>query len=89
MVFNRLVRWTVGARETKNLRRRNAMTTPYLWGMGLLTVIPATLFWQYTLVLQLCCLTFVIFYVWLYQRLVRFRAPLWLMMHKGSDMDGQ
>ncbi|HIJ80591.1 MAG TPA: glycosyl transferase [Desulfuromonadales bacterium] len=85
MVFNRLVRWTVGAREVKNLRRRNAMTTPYLWGMGLLTVIPATLFWRYTLVLQFCSLSFIVFYVWLYQRLVRFRAPLWLMMHRSSD----
>lgn len=85
MVFSRLVRWMVGKREARHLLRRNSMTTPYLWGMGLLTVIPAVLFWRYPLVLQICCSLFVIFYVWLYQRLVRFRAPKWLVLHKEDQ----
>lgn len=85
MIFNRLVRWTVGTREIKSLRRRNSMTTPYLWGMGLLTVIPAMFFWKNTLALQSCCFLFVIIYVWLYRRIVRFKAPGWLMVHKNSD----
>ncbi len=81
MVFGRLVRWMVGAREVRNLRRRNAMTAPYLWGMGLLTVIPAVLFWEYPVVLRVCCALFMFFYVWLYQRIVRFRSPRWLVFH--------
>ncbi len=80
MVFSRLVRWMVGRREARHLLRRNSMTTPYLWGMGLLSVIPAILAWKYPLVLQLCCAIFVIFYLWLYRRLVRFRAPRWMVL---------
>lgn len=82
MVFNRLVRWMVGKREARHLLRRNSLTTPYLWGMGLLTVVPAVLVWQYPLALRLCCVCFVLFYLWLYRRLVRFRAPRWMVLHK-------
>ena len=84
MVFNRLVRWMVGKREAKHLRRRNSLTTPYLWGMGLMTVLPALLFWQHTWVLQSVCLLFVFIYVWLYRRLVSFRAPKWLITRKSA-----
>lgn len=79
MVFNRLVRWMVGKREHESLRLRNARTTPYLWGMGLITVIPALLFRDNTLALQIICGLFVLFYGWLYRRLALFRAPKWLI----------
>jgi UDP-N-acetylmuramyl pentapeptide phosphotransferase/UDP-N-acetylglucosamine-1-phosphate transferase len=85
LVYKRLIRWTVGKGAAKNMRKRNSMTSPYLWGMGLLTVIPAMFFWKNTLALQVCCLLFVIMYVWLYQRIVRFKAPAWLMIHKNTD----
>jgi UDP-N-acetylmuramyl pentapeptide phosphotransferase/UDP-N-acetylglucosamine-1-phosphate transferase len=84
MIFNRLVRWTVGKREAKHLQRRNSLTTPYLWGMGLMTVIPALLFWEQTQVLQLVCCLFIVAYTWLYRRLVHFKAPKWLITHKQS-----
>lgn len=82
MVFSRLVRWMVGSREARSLLRRNSMTTPYLWGMGLLTVVPAVLAWHIPVVLQGCCFVFILFYVWLYRRLVHFRAPRWMVLHK-------
>lgn len=82
MVFSRLVRWMVGKREARHLLRRNSMTAPYLWGMGLLTVVPAVLAWHNPLLLQVCCLMFVFFYLWLYRRLVRFRAPRWMVLHR-------
>lgn len=82
MVFGRLVRWMVGKREARHLLKRNSLTTPYLWGMGMLTVVPAVLLWRYPVLLQCCCLVFALFYGWLYRRLVRFQAPRWLMLHK-------
>lgn len=82
MVFGRLMRWMVGRREARSLLRRNSMTTPYLWGMGLLTVVPAVLAWHTPIILQLCCFVFAMFYVWLYRRLVRFRAPRWMVYHR-------
>lgn len=82
MVFNRLVRWMVGKREPKYLRRRNSLTAPYLWGVGFMTVLPAVLLWKHTYALQFVCGLFIVAYTWLYRRLVHFKAPKWLMTHK-------
>jgi UDP-N-acetylmuramyl pentapeptide phosphotransferase/UDP-N-acetylglucosamine-1-phosphate transferase len=82
LIFRRIVQWTVGRREARALMRRNARTSPYLWFFSLTAVIPATLFWQNTSVLILFCLLFVISYVWLYARIVRFKSPRWLILRK-------
>lgn len=82
MVYKRLVRWMVGKREAKHLLRRNSLTAPYLWSVALFSVMPATLFWQHEWVLQLCCALFVLMYVWLYRRIVQFRAPRWLVLRR-------
>ena len=82
LVFKRLVRWTVGRRDARALTRRNSMTSPYLWLLSLLAVIPATLFWKNTWVLASFCLLFVITYVWLYVQIVRFNVPRWMILRK-------
>ena len=82
MIYRRLVLWMVGSREARHLTERNALTSPYLWGVAAISIIPAVLFWQNTPLLMALCLAFVVSYVWLYRRLVRFRAPKWLMMRK-------
>jgi len=86
IVFSRLVRWMVGRREAKHLLRRNSMTAPYLWGMGMITMIPALLFWENTLILQIWCISFISFYLWLYRRIVRFRAPKWLILRDKNHL---
>lgn len=83
IVYKRLVRWMVGSVEAKHLTDRNSLTAPYLWGVGLFSVIPAMLFWQHEWVLQLGCLLFVLLYVWLYRRIVRFRSPRWMVLRKA------
>ena len=85
LVFRRIVRWTVGRKEAKALMKRNARTAPYLWLFSLTAVIPATIFWQNTNVLIFFCLLFVISYVWLYARIVRFKSPRWLIGPKRPD----
>lgn len=87
LVYKRLVRWMVGSRETQHLLHRNSRTSPYLWGVASLTVIPAILFWQNTLALQLACLIFAVGYVWLYRRIVRFRSPRWMVTNRSADPD--
>jgi UDP-N-acetylmuramyl pentapeptide phosphotransferase/UDP-N-acetylglucosamine-1-phosphate transferase len=79
LIFRRVVQWAVGREDAKALTRRNSLTSPYLWFLSLMAVIPATLFWRHTTVLFLFCLLFVVSYVWLYARIVRFRAPRWLI----------
>jgi UDP-GlcNAc:undecaprenyl-phosphate GlcNAc-1-phosphate transferase len=84
LIFKRLVRWAFGAAEARDLRMRNSMTAPYLWVISSFSVIPAVLFWQTTWVLQLCILLFLVFYVWFYMKLVRFKMPGWLVMRGGG-----
>jgi UDP-GlcNAc:undecaprenyl-phosphate/decaprenyl-phosphate GlcNAc-1-phosphate transferase len=80
ILFSRVVRWMVGKQEAKHLLKRNSLTAPYLWGMGIVTVCPALAFWQNTPVLQLCCFCFVVLYVRLYSRIVRFKSPRWMVL---------
>jgi UDP-N-acetylmuramyl pentapeptide phosphotransferase/UDP-N-acetylglucosamine-1-phosphate transferase len=82
LIFRRIVQWTVGPKEARALMKRNAMTSPYLWLFSLTAVIPATIFWRNTGVLIFFCLLFIISYVWLYARIVRFKSPRWLIWRK-------
>lgn len=82
LIFRRVVRRTVGQNEVRILNRRNAMTSPYLWGLSLMAVIPATLFWRHSGVLMVFCLLFIVSYVWLYARIVRFRVPRWMILNR-------
>lgn len=82
LVYKRLMRWAVGAKTASALTRRNSLTSPYLWLLCLLAVVPATIFWRHTIILIVCCALFVLTYVWLYLRIVRFRAPRWLVFKK-------
>jgi UDP-N-acetylmuramyl pentapeptide phosphotransferase/UDP-N-acetylglucosamine-1-phosphate transferase len=82
LIFRRIVRWTVGRKEARSLMKRNCLTSPYLWLFSLMAVIPATLFWKSTAVLIFFCLLFVVSYIWLYARIVRFKSPRWLILRK-------
>jgi UDP-N-acetylmuramyl pentapeptide phosphotransferase/UDP-N-acetylglucosamine-1-phosphate transferase len=84
LIFRRLVRWAVGPRDARELMRRNALTSPYLWLLSLMAVIPATLFWRHTAILMLFCFLFVTSYIWLYARIVHFRAPRWMIWGKSE-----
>ena len=82
LIFRRLAQWAVGRHDARALTRRNSLTSPYLWLLSLMAVVPATMFWQQTWVLMLFCLLFVVSYVWLYARIVRFKAPRWMIFSK-------
>ena len=82
LIFRRIVQWAVGSREARALMRRNSLTSPYLWMFSLMAVIPATFFWKNTWVLIVFCLLFIVSYVWLYARIVRFKSPRWLILRK-------
>jgi UDP-N-acetylmuramyl pentapeptide phosphotransferase/UDP-N-acetylglucosamine-1-phosphate transferase len=84
LIFRRLVQWAVGKRDARALLRRNSLTSPYLWLFSLMAVIPASLLWRHTGILMLFCLLFVVSYLWLYARIVRFRAPRWMILRKKA-----
>ena len=78
LIYRRVMRWAVGSRSAKALTRRNSMTSPYLWMLCMFSVVPATLFWDDTALLSVALLLFVVSYVVLYWRIVRFKSPRWL-----------
>ena len=69
-------------RITKNLLgkdlsklERNYFTTPFIWVMEILCFVPAVMFWNNTLLLLFFSVCFIVFYTWLYFRIVKFRTP--------------
>ena len=95
LIYRRVVRWAAGASEASALTRRNSMTSPYLWLVCMCAVVPAMLFWSNTAVLAGFILAFSAGYTMLYWRIVRFRAPRWMVIHTrpadltGSELTGQ
>lgn len=82
MINKRLVRWRVKA-HTESIRSRgNSLTSPYLWVLNKLAVIPAMLFWNNSLILLAFIILFTGTYVWLYGTIVQFRAPHWLFLYR-------
>lgn len=56
----------------------NSRTSPYLWLLSSLAVIPSILLYQSTLALSVFIIFYGIAYVWLYARIVKFKTPKWL-----------
>ncbi|MBE7419322.1 MAG: glycosyl transferase [Ideonella sp.] len=89
LIYRRVVRWAAGAHEAKALTRRNSMTSPYLWLLCMCAVVPAMLFWSHTGVLAGFIVLFSVGYTMLYWRIVRFRAPRWMVIHsRPGDLGG-
>jgi UDP-N-acetylmuramyl pentapeptide phosphotransferase/UDP-N-acetylglucosamine-1-phosphate transferase len=80
LIYKRLMRWAVGSKSARILTQRNSMTSPYLWLLCLVAAVPATLFWRHTLHLFCFVMVFIVAYVWLYLRIIRFRVPRWMVV---------
>jgi UDP-N-acetylmuramyl pentapeptide phosphotransferase/UDP-N-acetylglucosamine-1-phosphate transferase len=78
LIYRRLVRGVFHDDASRRMLMRNNRTSPWLWSFTLLTVAPAILFWDNTLVLIGFCMMFVVTYVAAYMMLVRFKVPKWL-----------
>jgi UDP-N-acetylmuramyl pentapeptide phosphotransferase/UDP-N-acetylglucosamine-1-phosphate transferase len=84
LVYRRLMRWAIGSKSAKALTRRNSMTSPYLWMLCMMAVVPSVLFWDNTAALAGFIVLFGVTYVALYWRIVRFKSPRWLV-YRRSD----
>jgi len=73
LVYRRLVKFTFG--KNLDITQRNFLTSPYLWIIEIMCVIPAIIFWKDTHILMVCVFIFIIFYTWLYFRIIKFRTP--------------
>jgi UDP-N-acetylmuramyl pentapeptide phosphotransferase/UDP-N-acetylglucosamine-1-phosphate transferase len=75
LIFRRLLH----AGKGEGRAHSNPMTSLYLWVLTSLAVVPAALFWDNTPALLFFCALFTAVYLWLYQSIVRFRTPVWLL----------
>lgn len=83
LIYKRLVKYGPAGKTARPLR--NGLTSPYLWILCLLSLAPAVVFWDNTLLLLGSVTLFCITYLWLYKRLVTFRRPEWLVLRGGSS----
>ncbi len=84
LIYRRVMKWAVGKQSKRSQARRNSMTSPYLWMLCMLAVVPAMLFWHSTPVLALFIVIFALAYTGLYWRIVRFRMPRWLSSRRDA-----
>jgi UDP-N-acetylmuramyl pentapeptide phosphotransferase/UDP-N-acetylglucosamine-1-phosphate transferase len=82
LIYRRVVRWAAGDNCPKKKTQRNALTSPYLWVMASFAVIPAVLFWNNTVALQVAALSFASFYVLVYVKIYKSRIPKWLSIYR-------
>lgn len=78
LVFRRVMRSGFANLGREQRVRRNSMTSPPLWALALTSVVPAVLFWDNSRALACFGVAFGTLYLWVYWRIVRFRAPRWL-----------
>ncbi len=79
LIYRRVMRWAnPKSSHIDHHYLGNAKTSPYLWVISCLGVVPAILFWKSTLILMLSAAIFMLLYVYVYRRVVRFHKPSWL-----------
>ncbi|MDQ7033009.1 MAG: glycosyltransferase [Desulfonauticus sp.] len=73
LIFRRVVK--LFFKDNRNINQKNGLTSPFLWFMEFICVIPALLFWNHTILLIIFVLLFIVFYVWMYFNIVKFKTP--------------
>ena len=84
LIYRRIIGWAAGERTARELTRRNSMTSPYLWMLCSMSVVPAVLWYDSTAVQAGFIALFGLTYVVLYWRIVRFKSPRWLLFKQGK-----
>jgi UDP-GlcNAc:undecaprenyl-phosphate GlcNAc-1-phosphate transferase len=75
LIYRRIMRW---AHPGDQSYWANAKTSPYLWVLSSLGVIPALLWWDSTQALIISSVLFIILYNLAYRQIVTFRTPSWM-----------
>jgi UDP-N-acetylmuramyl pentapeptide phosphotransferase/UDP-N-acetylglucosamine-1-phosphate transferase len=78
LIYRRLKRGPVDATGLRGSTRGNSGTSPYLWLLNAVVVLPAMVWWNNTPVLTVALLVFVTVYLDVYWRIVRFNSPGWI-----------
>ena len=84
LIYRRLKRGPVGASGVRGSTRGNSGTSPYLWLLNAVAVVPATIWWGNTPALALSLAVFILAYLDVYWRIARFRSPKWMGSRRES-----
>lgn len=80
LIYKRIGRKGISFKNMQRCTRRNSVSSIYLWVLSLITIIPATFFWNSPYVLGIAAVAFAGAYVWMYSVIVRFKTPGWMML---------
>lgn len=80
MIYKRLVRIGVTSRNPEDVTRRNSMVAIYVWAGTAMFILPSLFVWRSSAWLIALSILFLIAYVWLYSRLMQWRAPSWMII---------
>jgi UDP-GlcNAc:undecaprenyl-phosphate GlcNAc-1-phosphate transferase len=88
LIYRRVMRWANSkSAQIDHHYLGNAKTSPYLWVISCLGVVPAVLFWNNTLLLMLSSIIFILIYIYVYRQVVCFNKPSWLSPPRDKEMN--
>ena len=73
-MYRRVVRKGIDGGNLRRRAMRNSCTSVYLWVLSLVSIVPATFFWDTPIALAGATIAFVAIYVHIYVAIVRIRA---------------
>jgi len=79
LIYKRLARVGVGSSDAGQITYRNSLVGRYIWAWSAIVIAPTLVYWNSTGPLLVVGLLVCFSYLWLYYRLVRWRAPTWLI----------
>lgn len=80
LIYKRIARKGISFKDPQQCTWRNSMSSVYLWILSLVTIVPATFFWNSPYVLASAALAFAVVYLWIYAAVVRFKTPGWMIL---------
>jgi UDP-N-acetylmuramyl pentapeptide phosphotransferase/UDP-N-acetylglucosamine-1-phosphate transferase len=86
LIYRRFMRWAAGPLLGQSTALRNSMTSPYLWALSSLSIVPAMLWYDSTPIQAALILIFSLSYLGLYWRIVRFRSPRFLAPRRSRAL---
>lgn len=78
LIYRRILGTSTLPKSDVRSARLNSSTSPFLWFLALIAIVPGVIFWNRTQWLMVFTAVFVMVYLWLYRSIVRFQVPLWL-----------
>ena len=78
LIYRRVMRFSHNEDDKTHQYLRNAKTSPYLWVLSSLSIVPTLFCWNSTPALIVCAVGFVLLYLYIYRKMVRFKVPGWV-----------